>query len=1063
MKTCTLAPSLCLRPPLLALPGFGLRQSSGAFERARLSQLRPSSCVRKRCSSTAVQDAGAVLHMAPMPFSCSILLSRPLARFAGKPFSNPLTAMKTKLTLLFVVLLPLAAHAADDLTSALQKGLFEEEANQNLPAAIKAYESLLAASDEQRKLAATALFRLGECYRKLGKTNDAVTQYQRLLRDYADQGALATLSRQNLAGLGAGAVVATTAVSSQSTVSIEFKELVRTEEILAQLSGWDLGQVRRLLPTVSPDADFERYDRLLIEAQEKGRTLTGEARDEWRKKENDYTLLLQQRFDQIKGLLTERAEQLRARVAIQNAAALKQQAAAGASGTTAPLNGEEQEIRRIQALIKDSPDLINAAGKDRTPLHVAAAEGKLAIVRFLLDSGAKPDVMTTDNQGPALWLAAENGHKAVVELLLTRGADPNIKDGAALQAAAANGFMGIVDVLLANKADINLKGHSGTALHRAVYMKRTEIAERLLKSGADVNALGSMGETPLHIAARRADVGMIRLLIGHKADINAKDRGDAPPLWRVWDNLEVNMPIRSQVEAARTFLESGAAIDFTVQGQSPVHGAFRLNSVELVELLLKFKAAPDLPNRDGLTPIQVIALRRRDRLNSPGAELISKLVSAGANPNRPLPAPARAQRYDGNGAEQSYGGYPPLCAAISRGDQEVVEALLESGADVNGFVRQGQDKPTALMLAVDLGTKAMVDAVLRYKPDLESRRETDGRAALHQAAAQYAPSPEVIDALAKAGANANAADNKGWTPLHIAVEGGHPTAVKALLEAGANPNAMTASGAVPLSIARSTQGPNVPSTALREELVQLLLKQGADELILRRRNIVMTRRSANYEEDIFRRGTNSFNRFSLYELIARLYPRGGPLAGGRQFPDLRQVAIDRISDDGGTIQLLVDVESRASSESCTNDLWLEWGDRIEIREKEHALNASWAGLDGQLATNISGCISRSVDLVIKGRTNHIELKASAVQSGQTTSRSGGFENGFQIAQTYPGLAGVLRQSGLLLTTSDLSRVRVTRRDPAAGKSQEWILDETKVDWSLDFWLRDGDVIEVPEK
>ena len=971
--------------------------------------------------------------------------------------------MKTKLTLLFVVLLPLAAHAADDLTSALQKGLFEEEANQNLPAAIKAYESLLAASDEQRKLAATALFRLGECYRKLGKTNDAVTQYQRLLRDYADQGALATLSRQNLAGLGAGAVAATTAVSSQSTVSIEFKELVRTEEILAQLSGWDLGQVRRLLPTVSPDADFEQYDRLLVEAQEKARTLTGAARDEWRKKENDYTLLLQQRFDQIKGLLTERAEQLRAKVAIQNAAALKQQAAAGTSGTTASLSGEEQEIRRIQALIKDSPDLINAAGKDRTPLHVAAAEGKLAIVRFLLDSGAKPDVMTTDNQGPALLLAAENGHKAVVELLLTRGADPNIKDGAALQAAAANGFVGIVDVLLANKADINLKGHSGTALHRAVYMKRTEIAERLLRSGADVNALGSTGETPLHIAARRVDVGMIRLLIGHKADVNAKASGGEPPLWRVFDTLSEKVLTERKIEAAKVLLESGAATDFAVNGSSPLHGAVGSGLIEIVELLLKHKAAPDAPNLQGFTPLHVITLRLDNYRPKPKSEMISRLVTAGANSNRPLPLSAKALTYYGNAPERSYGGYPPLCAAISRGDQEVVEALLESGADVNGFVRQGQDKHTALMLAVDLGTKAMVDAVLRYKPDLESRRETDGRTALHQAAAQYAPSPEVIDALAKAGANANAADNKGWTPLHIAVEGGHPAAVKALLEAGANPNAMTASGAVPLSIARRTQGSNVPSTALREELVQLLLKQGADELILRRRNIVMTRRSANYEEDIFRRGTNNFNRFSLYELIARLYPHGGPLAGGRQFPDLRQVAIDRISDDGGTIQLLVDVESRASSESCTNDLWLEWGDRIEIREKEHALNASWAGLDGQLATNISGCISRSVDLVIKGRTNHIELKASAVQSGQTTSRSGGFENGFQIAQTYPGLAGVLRQSGLLLTTSDLSRVRVTRRDPAAGKSQEWILDETKVDWFLDFWLRDGDVIEVPEK
>jgi len=60
--------------------------------------------------------------------------------------------MKTKLTLLLAVLLPFAAHAADDLSAALQRGLFEEEANQNLPAAIQAYQSLLTASDEQRKL-----------------------------------------------------------------------------------------------------------------------------------------------------------------------------------------------------------------------------------------------------------------------------------------------------------------------------------------------------------------------------------------------------------------------------------------------------------------------------------------------------------------------------------------------------------------------------------------------------------------------------------------------------------------------------------------------------------------------------------------------------------------------------------------------------------------------------------------------------------------------------------------------------------------------------------------------
>ena len=51
---------------------------------------------------------------------------------------SPSISMKTKLPLLLCILLPLAAHAATDLSTALQKGLFEEEANQNLPAAIQA-------------------------------------------------------------------------------------------------------------------------------------------------------------------------------------------------------------------------------------------------------------------------------------------------------------------------------------------------------------------------------------------------------------------------------------------------------------------------------------------------------------------------------------------------------------------------------------------------------------------------------------------------------------------------------------------------------------------------------------------------------------------------------------------------------------------------------------------------------------------------------------------------------------------------------------------------------------
>jgi hypothetical protein len=53
---------------------------------------------------------------------------------------------------------------------------------------------------------------------------------------------------------------------------------------------------------------------------------------------------------------------------------------------------------------------------------------------------------------------------------------------------------------------------------------------------------------------------------------------------------------------------------------------------------------------------------------------------------------------------------------------------------------------------------------------------------------------------------------------------------------------------------------------------------------------------------------------------------------------------------------------------------------------------------------------------------------------------------------------------LLLSSSDLSRVKVTRKDPATGKTTEFVVDVPKVrNTPQDLFLRDGDVIEVPEK
>src|SRR5439155_16022703 len=119
----------------------------------------------------------------------------------------------------------------------LQKGLLEEEANHNLDAAIQAYQSVVNQYDDQRKITATAVFRLGECYRKQGKTNEAVAQYQRVIQDFSDQDSLVGPSERNLAALGrAGSPAGVEArdITAQTVTDPEQLELLKKEINLAE-------------------------------------------------------------------------------------------------------------------------------------------------------------------------------------------------------------------------------------------------------------------------------------------------------------------------------------------------------------------------------------------------------------------------------------------------------------------------------------------------------------------------------------------------------------------------------------------------------------------------------------------------------------------------------------------------------------------------------------------------------------------------------------------------------------------------------------------------------------
>ena len=80
-----------------------------------------------------------------------------------------------------------SALSAQDPSVLLEKGIYEEETLGNLQEAISIYQRVAAAAEANRATAALALYRLGVCYQKSGRTTDAQAAFARLAKLYPEQ------------------------------------------------------------------------------------------------------------------------------------------------------------------------------------------------------------------------------------------------------------------------------------------------------------------------------------------------------------------------------------------------------------------------------------------------------------------------------------------------------------------------------------------------------------------------------------------------------------------------------------------------------------------------------------------------------------------------------------------------------------------------------------------------------------------------------------------------------------------------------------------------------------
>jgi Ankyrin repeats (3 copies)/Ankyrin repeat len=180
--------------------------------------------------------------------------------------------------------------------------------------------------------------------------------------------------------------------------------------------------------------------------------------------------------------------------------------------------------------------------RDFTPLHCCCLSGLgrtsptkedqlLEVGKLLLRYGADVDAQGTFYGGlvvtPLDMLAHTGGNLELSRFLIAKGA--KISSFAFVEALAHRGRSiaegrALAGLFLESGFEINSRKEDGTALHAAANSGVLSNVKWLLEHGADVNARGRMGRTPLHLAVERnASTKTVETLVAWGADMHAKD------------------------------------------------------------------------------------------------------------------------------------------------------------------------------------------------------------------------------------------------------------------------------------------------------------------------------------------------------------------------------------------------------------------------------------------------------------------------------------------------------------------------------------------------------------
>jgi hypothetical protein len=156
------------------------------------------------------------------------------------------------------------------------------------------------------------------------------------------------------------------------------------------------------------------------------------------------------------------------------------------------------------------------------------------------------------------------------------------KHNSPLLAALVGKHVTVAEILLEHGANVNIRGmRERTPLHEAI--EDIDMVQLIINKGADVNFQQDDLRTPLHLAVSHGKIGVARLLLEHRADVDSRDKWGKTPLHLLFEDHGRG---NDALDLARLLLQHGADVNRRDQdNNTPLHLAMGLWMYEYARIL----------------------------------------------------------------------------------------------------------------------------------------------------------------------------------------------------------------------------------------------------------------------------------------------------------------------------------------------------------------------------------------------------------------------------------------------------------------------------------------------